>query len=218
MSTSGVEAFAHRFVPAHTAGALTLLLLHGTGGDEHDLLELGRALDGQAALLSPRGQVSERGANRWFRRLAEGVFDTDDLLARTDQLAAFVTSATTHYRLDASRLVAVGFSNGANIAATLLFRHPHLLRGAVLFAPMVTLNDPPMADLSGVGVFLAAGRADPIAPPEQAERLAEQLLERGAAIELRWHPGGHGIDPHILAQATTWLGKLRAATSTAPLP
>jgi phospholipase/carboxylesterase len=218
MTTSGMETFIHRFTPAHAAGALTLLLLHGTGGDENDLLELGRALDGQATLLSPRGQVSERGANRWFRRLAEGVFDTDDLLARTDQLAAFVTSATTHYRLDASRLVAVGFSNGANIGATLLLRHPHLLRGAVLFAPMVPLNDPPMVDLSGVGVFLAAGRADRIAPPGQAERLAEQFMERGAAVELRWHPGGHGIDHHILAQATAWLSKLRAAISTAPLP
>jgi phospholipase/carboxylesterase len=218
MSTSEVEAFTHRFLPAHTAGALTLLLLHGTGGDENDLLELGRALDDQAALLSPRGQVSERGANRWFRRLAEGVFDTDDLLARTDQLAAFVTDAVERYRLCASRLVAVGFSNGANIAATLLFRHPRLLRGAVLFAPMVTLDDPPMVDLSGVGVFLAAGRADRIAPPEQAERLAEQFIERGAAVELRWHPGGHGINHHILAQATAWLSKLRAAISTAPLP
>jgi predicted esterase len=88
----------------------------------------------------------------------------------------------------------------------------------VLFAPMVTLADPPMVDLSGVGVFLAAGRADPIAPAEQAQRLAEQLIERGAAIDLRWHPGGHGIDPHILAQATTWLSRLRAAISTASLP
>ena len=218
MSTSGVEAFTHRFIPPRTPGALTLLLLHGTGGDENDLLQLGRALDPQAALLSPRGQVSERGANRWFRRLAEGVFDTDDLLARTDQLAAFITGAVEHYRLDASRLVAVGFSNGANIAATLLLRHPRLLRGAVLFAPMVTLIDPPMADLSGIGVFLAAGRDDPIARPEQAERLAEQLIERGAAVELRWHPGGHGIDAHILAQATAWLGTLRAATGSAPLP
>jgi predicted esterase len=218
MSTSGVEAFAHRFIPAQTTGALTLLLLHGTGGDENDLVELGHALDPQAALLSPRGQVSERGANRWFRRLAEGVFDTDDLIARTDQLAAFVTSATADYGLDATRLVTVGFSNGANIAATLLLRHPRLLRGAVLFAPMVTLTDPPIANLSGVGVFLAAGRADPIAPPEQAQRLAEQFIERGAAVELRWHPGGHGIDRHILAQATAWLGKLRAATGTAALP
>jgi phospholipase/carboxylesterase len=218
MSTSEVDAFVHQFIPAEAADTLTLLLLHGTGGDENDLLPLGRALDRQAALLSPRGHVSERGANRWFRRLAEGTFDTEDLLARTDQLAAFITSATAHYRLDASRVVGVGFSNGANIAATLLLRHPHLLRGAVLFAPMVTLADPPMVDLSGVGVFLAAGRADPIAPAEQAERLAEQLIERGAAVELRWHPGGHGIDPHVLAQAIAWLGKLRAAISTAPLP
>jgi predicted esterase len=111
-----------------------------------------------------------------------------------------------------------GFSNGANIAATLLFRHPRLLRGAVLFAPMVTLDDPPMVDLSGVGVFLGAGRADRIAPPEQAERLAEQFIDRGAAVELRWHPGEHGINHHILAQATAWLSKLRAAISTAPLP
>lgn len=218
MSTSGVEAFVHRFEPARAPDALTLLLLHGTGGDENDLLEFGRALDPQAALLSPRGQVSEYGANRWFRRLAEGVFDTGDLLARTDQLAAFVTGAVSRYGLDASRLVAAGFSNGANIAATLLLRHPQLLRAAVLFAAMVPLNDPPMADLSGVGVFLAAGRTDPIAPPEQAERLAEQLIERGAAVELRWHPGGHSIHPRSLTQAIAWLGKLRAATSTDPLP
>lgn len=103
----------------------------------------------------------------------------------------------------------MGFSNGANIAATLLLRHPQLLRAAVLFAPTVTLNDPPMVDLSAVGVFLAAGRVDPIAPTEQAQRLAEQFIERGAAVELRWHPGGHGINPQILAQATT---------DTAPLP
>ena len=216
--TSGVDSFIHRFHPARTADAVTLLLLHGTGGDEDDLLELGRALDGQAALLSPRGQSSEQGANRWFRRLAEGVFDTDDLLARTDELAAFVTAAVEHYRLDASRLVAVGFSNGANIAATLLFRHPQLLRAAILFAAMVPLPDPPRVDLSRVAVFLAAGRADPIAPPEQTERLAKQLIDRGAAVDLRWQPGGHGIEPRTLAQATAWLRKIRAATGTDPLP
>ncbi|GAA4827301.1 alpha/beta hydrolase [Saccharopolyspora rosea] len=218
MSAEAVAAFRHRFAPARADDALTLLLLHGTGGDENDLLELGRALDGRAALLSPRGQVDEQGANRWFRRLAEGVFDTDDLIARTDQLAAFATGAAAHYRLDPSRLVAVGFSNGANIAAALLLRHPHLLRAAVLFAAMAPLDDPPRGDLSGVGVFLSAGRTDPIAPPEQAELLAEQLVDRGAAVELRWHPGGHGIERRGLAQATAWLGKLRTATSTDPLP
>lgn len=216
--SSGVDAFAHRFEPARSPDAPTLLLLHGTGGDENGLVELGHALDAHAALLSPRGQVSEQGANRWFRRLREGVFDTDDLLARTDQLAEFVTHAAEHYRLDTSRLVAVGFSNGANIAATLLLRHPRLLRAAILFAAMVPLHEPGRTDLSQVGVFLAAGRADPIAPPEQAERLAGMLTDRGAAVELRWHPGGHGLDRHSLAQATAWLGKLRAATSTDPLP
>jgi phospholipase/carboxylesterase len=215
---TGADAFIHLYRPAATADAPTLLLLHGTGGDEHDLLDLGRALDPQAALLSPRGQVSEHGANRWFRRLAEGVFDTADLLARTDQLATFVTDAAARYRFDAAHLIAVGFSNGANIAAGLLLRHPELLRAAILFAAMVPLPDPPPGDLSRVAVFLAAGRADPIAPPEQAEQLAGQLADRGAAVELHWHPGGHGIDPDSVARAAAWLRRLRAATGTGPLP
>jgi phospholipase/carboxylesterase len=216
--TTGIETFIHRFTPGKAPDALTLLLLHGTGGNEDDLLELGHVLDEQAALLSPRGQVSEHGANRWFRRLAEGVFDTDDLLARTDQLAAFVTNAVEHYQLGASRLVAVGFSNGANIAATMLLRHPRLLRAAVLFAPMVPLDDPPMVDLSRVGVLIGAGTADPIAPPAQAQRLVQQFIDRGAAVALHWHPDGHGIDRPTLAQATTWLRKIHAATSPGPLP
>jgi phospholipase/carboxylesterase len=216
--TVGVATFIHRFTPAKTPDGLTLLLLHGTGGDEDDLLELGHVLDEHAALLSPRGQVSEHGANRWFRRLAEGVFDTDDLLARTDQLAAFVTSAVEHYQLTTSRLVAVGFSNGANIAATMLLRHPRLLRAAVLFAPMVPLDDPPMADLSGVGVFIGAGTADPISPSDQAQRLADQFIARGAAVELHWHPGGHGIDRSVLAQARTWLRKMHAISTDRHTP
>ncbi|MGH3096781.1 MAG: alpha/beta hydrolase [Streptosporangiales bacterium] len=215
---AAVEDFAHRFEPARTEDAPTLLLLHGTGGDEYDLLDLGRALDQRAALLSPRGQVSEQGANRWFRRHAEGVFDAGDLRVRTDQLAGFVTAAVQHYRLDATRMVVVGFSNGANVASSLLFRHPDLLRAAVLFAAMVPLPDPPRVDLSRVAVFLGAGRADPIAPAEQAERLAAQLTERGAAVELHWHPGGHDIDRGSLDRAAAWLRTLRAVTSTDPLP
>jgi phospholipase/carboxylesterase len=205
-------------MPAAAPDALTLLLLHGTGGDESDLLKLGRALDPDAALLSPRGHVSEHGANRWFRRLAEGVFDIDDLLARTDELAAFVGDAVDHYDLDPDRLVAVGFSNGANIAATVLQRHPQLLRAAALFAAMPALPDPPAVDLSGVAVFLAAGRADPIVAPEQTERLADQLLSRGAAVQLHWNPGGHAIDQPILAAARAWLQKVRAVVGDAALP
>lgn len=215
---TGVDAFVHRLQPARAVDTVTLLLLHGTGGDENDLLDLGQALDPQAALLSPRGQVVENGANRWFRRYAEGSFDVDDLLTRTDQLAGFVTAAAGRYRLDATRLIGVGFSNGANIAATLLFRYPELLRAAVLFAAMVPLPEPPMVDLSRVAVFLAAGRADPIASPEQAEQLAAQLTERGAAVQLHWHPGGHRVDRGALARAASWLHNLRAATSTDPLP
>lgn len=215
---SGTDAFVHRFQPGQAADALTLLLLHGTGGDENDLLDLGNALDPRAALLSPRGQVSEHGANRWFRRHAEGVFDLDDLRARTDQLAAFVGTAADHYRFDSTRLVAVGFSNGANIAASLLFAHPRLLRAAVLFAAMVPLPDPPRVDLSHVAVFLAAGLDDPIAPPEQAEQLAGKLTDRGAAVQLHWHAGGHGIDRGSLEAAAAWLHNLRAATSTGTLP
>lgn len=215
---SGTDAFVHRFQPGQTADALTLLLLHGTGGDENDLLDLGHALDPEAALLSPRGQVSEQGANRWFRRHAEGVFDLDDLRTRTHQLAAFVSTAADQYRFDVTRLVAVGFSNGANIAASLLFAHPRLLRAEVLFAPMVPLPNPPRVDLSHTAVFLAAGRADPIAPPEQAEQLTAQLTDRGAAVKLHWHAGGHGIDRGSLQAAAAWLHNLRAATSTGPLP
>ena len=213
-----MSAFIHRFLPPESPEALTLLLLHGTGGDEDDLVEFGRTLDGQAALLSPRGQVTENGAHRWFRRLAEGVFDVDDLLTRTDDLAAFVRDTVAEHQLDPARVVAVGFSNGANIAATLLLRHPSLLRAAVLFAPMLPLEHPDPVDLTGVAVFLAAGRNDQIAPPEQARRLAEVLAERGAAVELRWHPGGHGIDHRTLAQSIAWLAKLRAALGTDPLP
>lgn len=217
MST-GINGFAHRFEAARVPDAPTLLLLHGTGGDENDLLELGGALDDKAALLSPRGRVVEQGANRWFRRLREGVFDADDLLTRTDQLAEFVLSAVDHYRLEPSHLVAVGFPTAPTSPPRCCCGVPNLLRAAVLFAPMVPLDDPPRVDLSRTGAFLAAGRTDPIARPEQAERLAEQLIERGAAVEVRWHPDGHGMDRRTLDQPATWLSKIRAATSTDPLP
>lgn len=214
--------FAHRWVPADlappTPGAPTLLLLHGTGGNEDDLLPLGRRLAPGAALLSPRGKVLEQGMPRFFRRLAEGVFDVEDLHARTHELAAWVEHARAEYGIDPAGLVAVGFSNGANIAASLLLLHPGLLRGAVLLAAMVPQLDLPRdgpggvdadvsaADLTGTGVFIGAGRADPIAPPAQAEALAALLADRGAAVELHWHPGGHGVDASTVAAATTWLG------------
>src|SRR5881394_3555931 len=134
----GALGFIHRYEPpAADAGPITLLLLHGTGGDEHDLLPLGRVLLPGAGMLSPRGQVSEHGANRFFRRLAEGVFDQEDLARRTEALAAFVEAAARAYGFDRAGVVAVGFSNGANIAVSLLLRHPGVLRAAVLLRPMV---------------------------------------------------------------------------------
>ncbi|WP_046471612.1 alpha/beta hydrolase [Allosalinactinospora lopnorensis] len=202
--------FQHVFHPASTPGAPTLLLLHGTGADEHDLLGLGRVLAPGAALLSPRGRVSENGANRWFRRLREGVFDVDDVIERTHELAGFVEAAVEKYRLDTERLIAVGFSNGANIAAATLLLRPELLRGAVLFAAAAPLQDrePERVDLSETSVFIGAGAMDMITPIDQAHLLATQLTERGADVEFREHPGGHALPPALLDGAKGWLSDL----------
>ncbi len=208
--------FVHRFAAGSTGA--TILLLHGTGGSEDDLLPLGRALAPGAALLSPRGQVLERGMPRFFRRLAEGVFDEDDLRARAVDLAAFVGRAAREHAFDPSKVVAAGFSNGANIAAAVLLLHPGVLRGAALFAPMVPLTPDPLPDLAGVAVHLSAGRADPIAPPRDAERLAGLLTEAGAAVDLRWHGGGHDLGLPQVRAAADWMAKLLAATDAGPPP
>ena len=196
--------FVYRFVPAQTADAPTLLLLHGTGGDENDLLPVGRMLDERAALLSPRGKVLEHGMPRFFRRLAEGVFDEEDLMERTHELAGFVERALDEYGIDQGRLFAVGFSNGANIAASLLLTYPRLLAGAILLRAMVPFEPDRTADLSGVPVYLAAGRSDQMVPPENTERLAQVLREAGAEVTLDWQPGGHGIGPDEIKAARSW--------------
>ncbi len=200
-----ISAFAHRFVPAEGDDGNTLLLLHGTGGNEDDLLPLGRMMRGSAALLSPRGKVLEHGMPRFFRRLAEGVFDEEDLIKRTHELAGFVEAATQEYGLDRNRIWAVGFSNGANIAASLLLLHPGLLAGAVLLRAMVPLEPEPTPDLSGTPVYLAAGRSDPIVPAENTERLAGLLTEAGADVTLDWQPGGHGIGRPEVDASRLWL-------------
>ncbi|MDQ4062699.1 MAG: alpha/beta hydrolase [Actinomycetota bacterium] len=199
--------FVHRFVPAEEPGAPTLLLLHGTGGNEDDLLPLGRMIDEQAALLSPRGKVLEHGMPRFFRRLAEGVFDHEDLVNRTHELAGFIKQATDGYGLDPGRLYAVGFSNGANIAASLLLLHPGLLAGAVLLRAMTPFEPQTPPDLTGTPVYLAAGRSDQMVPPEDTERLAELLREAGAKITLDWQPGGHGIGRAEVEAAQSWFTK-----------
>ena len=204
--------FVHRYIPpgdrAAPAAGTTLLLLHGTGGDEEDLIPLGRSLLPGAALLSPRGKVREGGAPRFFRRLAEGVFDLEDLAVRTDELGRFVQGSARTYKLDPARIVAVGFSNGANIAASLLLRRPGTLRGAVLLSPMVPFEPEGTPELTGTAVFVAAGRGDPISPPEQALRLADILREGGADVTLEWHPGGHQVTREVMEAAREWLARL----------
>jgi phospholipase/carboxylesterase len=205
---SDVLGFVHRFVRGSGANAdATLLLLHGTGGDEDSLLPLGRALLPGAALLSPRGQVNEAGALRFFRRLREGVFDLEDLSRRTDDLAAFVRAASRTYGFDSARLVAAGFSNGANIAGSLLLKHPGLVRRAVLLAPMVPFEPEPLPDLHGTTVFIGAGRADSMVPPQLTERLAELLRESGASVDIHWDSGGHAITPAEVTAAAKWLSR-----------
>ena len=196
--------FVHRFVPAQTSDAPTLLLLHGTGGDENDLLPVGRMLDERAALLSPRGKILEHGMPRFFRRLAEGVFDHEDLMDRTHELAGFVDRAVDEYDIDQRRLFAVGFSNGANVAASLLLTYPRLLAGAILLRAMVPFEPDKTPDLSRIPVYLAAGRSDQMVPPENTERLAQVLREAGADVTLDWQPGGHGIGPAEIQAARNW--------------
>jgi predicted esterase/catechol 2,3-dioxygenase-like lactoylglutathione lyase family enzyme len=203
--------FIHRYLPpaagAEPAGSTTLLLLHGTGGDEDNLISLGRALLPGAGLLSPRGKVLERGMPRFFRRLAEGVFDQEDLARRTDELADFIEAAAATYNLRRGGIVAVGFSNGANVAASLLLRRPGVLRGAVLLSPMVPFEPSAPPDLAGTAVFIGAGRADTMVPRAQVLRLAEILREAGAEVTLHWDAGGHEVSPGVVSAAQEWLAR-----------
>jgi phospholipase/carboxylesterase/glyoxalase family protein len=197
--------FAHRFVPGVDPSGPVLLLLHGTGGDEDDLLGLGKVLLPEAGLLSPRGKVLENGAPRFFRRLAAGVFDEPDLIARTAELASFVRAAAVTYEFDPKRVIGVGFSNGANIAASMLLLHPGVLHAAVLFRAMVPLTPPAMPDLSGVPVYLSAGRFDAMIPPANAEKLAAMLRDASADVTLAWTPQGHNLTPDEVDAARRWL-------------
>src|SRR4051812_10606512 len=195
----------HHFIPATGDDDTVLLMLHGTGGDEHDLVPLGRMLRPGAAILSPRGNVSEHGMPRFFRRLAEGVFDLADLAQRTDDLAAFIEGAAQQYGFDRSKLVAVGFSNGANIAASLILRRPGALTRAALLSPMIPFEPEKPVDLTGTCVFIGAGRNDPIASPAQSEGLAQLLRAGGADVTTYFHAGGHALTNDELAAATQWI-------------
>lgn len=200
-------SFIHRFEPGREPDAPPLLLLHGTGGDESDLLPLGRAVSPGSALLSPRGKVLEGGMPRFFRRLREGVFDEDDVRARANELANFVAEARAAHGLPAP--VALGFSNGANIAAAMLLLRPESLAGAALLRAMVPLAEPPAADLRGKPVLLLSGELDPIVPADNAARLARMLGTAGAGVTHRILPSGHGLSQADVATVSTWLGATR---------
>jgi len=195
--------FIHEFVAGNSVR--TLLLLHGTGGNERDLLSLGRELDPNASLLSPRGQVLENGMPRFFRRLAEGVFDLEDLKRRTHQLADFVPAAAEHYQFAADQVIAVGYSNGANIAASLLLLRPTTLHGAILFRAMVPLMPAAQPDLSSVRVWIGAGDEDPIIPTSESQRLAELLRKSGADVTIRFFNAGHSLTNDEIETAHDWL-------------
>lgn len=202
------NSFIHRFEPATSAGSPPLLLLHGTGGDENDLLGLGKMISPGAALLSPRGRVLEHGMPRFFRRLAEGVFDEEDVRRRALELGDFVVDAQQRYGIAAP--VAVGFSNGANIGAALLLLKPDVLAGAILLRAMVPLSDPPKANLAGKPVLLLSGQGDPIVPASNSSQLAALLSKVGARVDHKVLPAGHQLSQADVALARDWIGNVVA--------
>ena len=199
--------FLHEFV--HGNSNRTLLLLHGTGGNERDLIPLGRELDPNASLLSPRGKILENGMPRFFRRLAEGVFDLEDLTTRTNELADFVTAAARHYDLVVNRVIGVGYSNGANIAASMLLLRPEIMHAAILFRAMVPLTPDKVPDLSSARVWIGAGDQDPIVPASETKRLAELLRRAGADVTIRFFNAGHGLTSREIETAGQWFKDLK---------
>jgi len=211
--------FIHRYVPSiknnsksYTEdnggkSSLTLLLLHGTGGNEDDLIPIGQMISRSASLLSPRGKVLENGMPRFFKRLAEGVFDMDDLKLKTSELADFVKEASKVYGFDLNKTIAVGFSNGANIAASLLLSYPETLSGAILFRAMVPFTPDSSLDLSGKKVLLSAGMLDPIVSESQTQDLFDILEKSRANVTLKWQQSGHDLTEKDILNTKEWISK-----------
>lgn len=189
----------------HEPGEPTLVLLHGTGGDEVDFLAFGKSLIGGVGYLAIRGQEREFGQNRWFRRFAEGVFDIPNLLERTDELADFVIRTVPE-----GRRIAVGFSNGANIAAAVLLKRPEVFDAAALLAPMVPYEPETLPDLTGKSILMVCGEQDPIVPLANAQTLATMLTTAGASVQLHLHPGGHQPDVTSQIVLRSWLARQKS--------
>jgi phospholipase/carboxylesterase len=200
--------FDHRFIAGEgTLRGLTLLLLHGTGGDGDSLLQLGYTIAPGATLLSPTGRVLEGESRRFFRRKAEGVFDQEDLALRTRELGEFVRSAAVAYQLDLHHMVAVGYSNGANIASSLLFREPDVLPGAVLLRPMVPFVPDSVLSFRNTSVLICAGARDPLLPAGDTERLSEMFRSAGANVEVHLERAGHELAMGDVTAARDWLSR-----------
>jgi phospholipase/carboxylesterase len=196
-------SFIHRFDKGADTAARPLLLLHGTGGDENDLVPLGRMIAPAAPLLSPRGKVLENGSPRFFRRFAEGKFDEEDVRLRANELADFVLAAREHYGIDAP--TALGYSNGANTAAAILLLRPGVLAGAILLRARLPLSQPAPTDLTGVPVLINSGAHDPMMSPQGAARLASELQRDGAVVEHHTLPTGHELSQADVSLAKQWL-------------
>jgi phospholipase/carboxylesterase len=201
------RSFQHFYRPATAPVPYSLLLLHGTGGDEHDLVPLAEAIAPSSGLISPRGQVIENGSPRFFRRFAEGVLDVDDWRERSQALANFVASICAQHSISSSRLFAVGYSNGANIAQGLLLLRPEVLAGAILFRPMFITDGVPATDLSGRPILLLGGSHDPITPPEDLPQIAQQLQKRGADVTNKTVEASHGLIQDDVILARQWLAE-----------
>lgn len=197
--------FTHLFIPGQGTQPRVLLLVHGTGGNENDMIPLGRDLDPSAALLSLRGDVLENGMPRFFRRLAEGVFDEEDVIRRAHELADFIGAAATRYQFDLQRLTAVGYSNGANIAGAILLLRPGVITRAILFRAMVPLTPATPPNPADTRVLICSGKHDPIVPVENVERLATMLREAGAEVTLQFEEAGHQLVFAEIAAAKNWL-------------
>jgi phospholipase/carboxylesterase len=210
MTNESVE-FVHVHVPppAGSTDTRTLVLLHGTGGDERDLLNIGETVAPGARLLGIRGQVLEGGMPRFFRRLAEGVFDEADIIRRARDLVGFIAVAAERYGFNRSQVAALGYSNGANIASAAMLLHPQVFQGAVLLRAMVPLQAPPLTDLRSLSVLVSEGELDPIVPRANAERLAAMLSTAGAKVSLRWEPAGHALTVSDVEAARAWMAANR---------
>src|SRR5690625_2969683 len=194
----------HIFQKGKDKSKPTLLILHGTGGNESDMLPIAGMVDPDASVLSVRGNVLENGMPRFFRRIAEGVFDEEDLIFRTKELNDFLDDAAKEYEFERDNIVAIGYSNGANIAASLLFHYQNALKGAILHHPMVPRRGIDLPDLSGKSVFIAAGTNDPICPAEESTELQTLLENANADVKIHWENHGHQLTIEEVEAARKW--------------